>query len=862
MYRPLNLTETEWLEYKKEVIKPDRTWNLKMTIDLEDGTHLDLDENDIIADSLVFKEQSTCSSNIMVGSTFANSLNFSLVNNDGRFRQYNFANGKVAAIVSLYIPSLEKWAEVKLGTFVIQSAGKKYSTIPIQCMDAMCLFNRPLEDVNPIFPMSLKVLFQKVCLLANVSYSSELYDEIPGIILKDFDASKMSCRDFLANIGCLIGQNLRMSRANQLEGFWYEESDFTTTPDTRVNITVNDLTVHPTAVSVKSWDDSQFIPDEADTTYLMNFEKNPLIQNDDMAIIVMDKLNLLFTSVQYKIYNCQFIGDPTIQAGDTVTHNLVIEEQELYETVDSLVMSHEYHFRGTGTISAIGQTAEQDKQLTADAKKILEVEAKAAKDLNEGLTLAQQALLKQSNLLTESLALYGGTKYNADGQFVGYYMASEPIFAEDSIIAPDDSNVDPREDCYVWTYGQGVGVSDTGYFGVYSGIDKDKSIIARSLTADWIRAGVLSALDDTLQIDLSSGTQTLQAVEGWGQTVLDGIGVLLNYWNRNVTSSETDGPPKLAYLRITADADETDSSETKTVADLKLVWETYDGQMRTSMGHTIAHAPDGSTVDSYGEFSIKSSQPIHISPSLYYDEALLFDNIIMRRTKTASENTGIDFIIAPDSLPSETIEEPEPPKLEEVPEGQVNLLPNPGFEEAIVYDDDDEYHENGYLQDDRYIEPWNNYHGDLDPDAYYIENQDFDLIHSGNCALVFNPSISFIYLTLETLEKIGIYDKDIYIGFWIKGEDATRNALLYTGVYPTAENLVEHLEISTTKEWQYFSTIVPKLDRTMVLGLYYIFNTTTSIDDFYFYDAQGYSKEQWDAYVLKDWPDYIIEEEN
>lgn len=59
--------------------------------------------------------------------------------------------------------------------------------------------------------------------------------------------------------------------------------------------------------------------------------------------------------------------------------------------------------------------------------------------------MTQQAMLNQSNLLTESLALYAGIKYDQQGRLVGYYMASEPIFADDNIILPDDSNVDPRE---------------------------------------------------------------------------------------------------------------------------------------------------------------------------------------------------------------------------------------------------------------------------------------------------------------------------------------------------------------------------------------------------------------------------------
>ena len=86
--------------------------------------------------------------------------------------------------------------------------------------------------------------------------------------------------------------------------------------------------------------------------------------------------------------------------------------------MESLIMSHEYRFRGLGKIAALGKTAEQDRQLSAEAKKILDVQMQAAKDLNEGLNFTQQSILNQSNLLTESLALYPGIKYDAQGRII------------------------------------------------------------------------------------------------------------------------------------------------------------------------------------------------------------------------------------------------------------------------------------------------------------------------------------------------------------------------------------------------------------------------------------------------------------
>lgn len=822
MYRPSNLTPDQFLIFRCEVEKPDRTWSLEITVDLDDGTHLDLYDNDVVANSLVFKEQSTCSDGIMVGSTFSNSLDFSLMDPKGLYRQYNFLNATVSPIVKMYLPQYDVWAEIRLGTFMVESVGKKNSTIPLKCMDFMCKFNRSLCETKPIFPMPLRLLFQKVCTLAGVTYTSDLYNQIPDITINEFDTEKLTCRDFLAHLGCLIGKNLRMSRTNQLEAFWYGNYQHTTAPDTRISLTLDDLEVQPTAVVIKDWDGKEHASENADTSYLITFDTNPLIQNDEIAESVLMDLSSRLTAVQYRTYDCQFIGNPIIQAGDTVVHNAVMNEQQGNNLVESLIMSHEYRFRGLGKIAALGKTPEQDRQLTAEAKKILDVQIQAAKDLNKGLSLAQQELLNQSNLLTESLALYPGIKYDPQGRIIGYYMASEPIFPENNIILSDDSNVDAREDCYVWKYGVGgIGVSDTGYFGTYSGFSKDKSIIARTITADWIRTGVLSAMDGTLQIDLESGQQIIQALDGWGQTVLDGIGALFKYWNKNVTSAETDGHPPLAYLLITADADETSSTESQINADLKLVWQTYDGKKRTSIGHTLIHATNGSEIESFLPFEIKSDDPIHVAPSLYYDESLLFDNIVMRRTNSVKGNTGVDFLIVPNSIP-----------IIPIPNNQVNLMINPGFEQNT-------------------LNPWT-----VPVNSFWFLTNYSAHVHSGTYALRCEATTpNTMYLTSDVVSQLGMYNHRTYIGFWLKAnqiqEPENYGIYLRSGlsIYDNSTTYIQAK--SDGSEWTYASAIIPPLQDERILIIYSSSRNGYAIDDFYVYDAQGYSLEQWDDYVAR-----------
>ena len=126
--------------YKTQVKAPTREWAIKLSLTLDSGITYNLTEKDIETSTFTFQESSTCGSTIQVGSVYANSLDFSLINSDGKYNNDNFQDATVSAQVGLKLPDgTYEW--VPLGTFYVSSTGKKLSTLAINCMDGMYKLN-------------------------------------------------------------------------------------------------------------------------------------------------------------------------------------------------------------------------------------------------------------------------------------------------------------------------------------------------------------------------------------------------------------------------------------------------------------------------------------------------------------------------------------------------------------------------------------------------------------------------------------------------------------------------------------------------------------------------------------------------
>lgn len=479
--------------YKTQVKAATRDWAIKLALSLDSGETYELTEQDIESGTFTYQESSTCSDTIQVGSVYSNSLDFSLINKDGRFNEDNFQDAVVTPQIGLQLPD-GTWEYIPLGKFNVYDPGKKLSTISMHSLDNMYKLNTPFSAVNIQYPINVAALVVGICDHCVVPISAQLTTELMslGITLNSFDPGDATCRDILGYVGCLLGKNLRFNRLGILESFWYNTSiDSTTDADTRNTGDFSDFKVNITGVRLSDNAGTEYW--KGDSSLVAQLDSNPLIQNEEVAQETLLRVYTALTSVTYRPYTITYMGDPAIQAGDYVKHLRASGDLE------SIVMTSVFCFHGSATLSAVGTTAEQTRQATNATKQVQQVAAQARVDLNQGLRSLESTMALQSDLITQALGFYPKIVYDEDGRIKAVYMMSTP-------------NSTPTTLVWAITSG-GIGVSHTGIEGPYtSSWTMDDSILANTITANMISTGILQSVDGTaFYLDLDNGVLRMDA---------------------------------------------------------------------------------------------------------------------------------------------------------------------------------------------------------------------------------------------------------------------------------------------------------------------------------------------------------------
>lgn len=479
--------------YKTQVKAATRDWAIKLALSLDSGKTYELTEQDIESGTFTYQESSTCSDTIQVGSVYSNSLDFSLINKDGRFNEDNFQDAVVTPQIGLQLPD-GTWEYIPLGKFNVYDPGKKLSTISMHSLDNMYKLNTPFSAVNIQYPINVAALVVGICDHCVVPISAQLTTELMslGITLNSFDPGDATCRDILGYVGCLLGKNLRFNRLGILESFWYNTSiDSTTDADTRNTSDFSDFKVNITGVRLSDNAGTEYW--KGDSSLVAQLDSNPLIQNEEVAQETLLRVYTALTSVTYRPYTITYMGDPAIQAGDYVKHLRASGDLE------SIVMTSVFCFHGSATLSAVGTTAEQTRQATNATKQVQQVAAQARVDLNQGLRSLESTMALQSDLITQALGFYPKIVYDEDGRIKAVYMMSTP-------------NSTPTTLVWAITSG-GIGVSHTGIEGPYtSSWTMDDSILANTITANMISTGILQSVDGTaFYLDLDKGVLRMDA---------------------------------------------------------------------------------------------------------------------------------------------------------------------------------------------------------------------------------------------------------------------------------------------------------------------------------------------------------------
>lgn len=391
------------LSYMKQVLSNSREWDMYIDVTLVDGTALHLTKENISLGTPLLKEGATCSDTIQIGSTYSNSFEFIILNNNGQYSDYDFYKAKIEPYSGLYVPTLDEitgevlyWEceYIPLGVFWVLENVKKLSTIPIVCFDRMSLTNKVFDFSTLVFPTDCATIFNEVVTQCELTASDSLVEEIAQLEypINSLLTNDPTCRDILAGFGIMLQKNLRFSRAGVLESFWYAaeyagEAIYrgATSKSNRVgNSSYGDNQISITGVYLEDAYGNTFSVGTEE--YAVELPTSPIIQGSDMAIPILEAALTVLQSVAHRPSTITYSGDPAIQAGDVLVH-----EDTPIGTITLPVMRLVYKFAGTGTLESLGTDSATQGQKSSTDKKLKKAFARADQDKSELATMISQS---------------------------------------------------------------------------------------------------------------------------------------------------------------------------------------------------------------------------------------------------------------------------------------------------------------------------------------------------------------------------------------------------------------------------------------------------------------------------------------
>lgn len=214
--------------YKQKIANGDtRIFHVKIDLTLADGTVFDggtghypsITDADILSDSFKLLSASSGDSSFDIGSAIIGKCEFSLINFDDQWLNYDFFNA--TAVVWVKLDGDSEYH--RIGFYTVDEPVYAGSIVQLELLDNMYLFDRPLEDVGLTFPVKIGMAVQAVCTHCGVVLDDPQFHCYAEWLYKEPE-DDMSCREFIqycAMWGCNF---CTMTSTGSLSLRWYNTS--------------------------------------------------------------------------------------------------------------------------------------------------------------------------------------------------------------------------------------------------------------------------------------------------------------------------------------------------------------------------------------------------------------------------------------------------------------------------------------------------------------------------------------------------------------------------------------------------------------------------------------------------------------
>ena len=514
-------------QLKKESIT-NRNYYVTANVTLSDGTTLKLGKKDFYLSGNSFVD-SADSGDFPVGVAIEKTASLSLVNDDGRFDNYNFNGARFVIFLNLQLS--DKLETIKRGTYIVSKKPATASEISLSLLDKMHNTDKTY-DSNLSFPCTIKELLSECCRQCNITLGDATFPNADFQVQQS--PSNATYRTVIGMCAGIAGGNARIDENDLLRIITFNKA-FT-------NTTIYD------GGTVKNWTNG----DDLDGGTLNPWTTGTVIDggtldnNDYHALFSIQNLqydvdDVVVTGVKYEEDEAEYMSGQdgyvitidnqllsgNAQAGVEAIGNQLIglrmrpfscdgiangyatfgDPVEFIDTKNRVFRSFatnvEFVFGGSTSWSCSAKSAEEDaSEFIGEQQAAVE---QAKKDAEKKLSAYDVKLKQMNELAANTLGFYYTEEVQADGSTISY-RHDKPTLADSKVIYK--TSVD------------GFFLSADGGQTWKAGFDSNGDAVLNILYAigiqsEWINTRGFTAKDNsgntTLRIDADTGAVDIVA---------------------------------------------------------------------------------------------------------------------------------------------------------------------------------------------------------------------------------------------------------------------------------------------------------------------------------------------------------------
>lgn len=525
----------------KEESLTNRNYYVTANVTLSDGTTLKLEKKDFFlsGNSLV---DSADSGDFPVGVAIEKTASLSLVNDDGRFDNYNFNGARFVIFLNLQLSN--KLETIKRGTYVVSKKPATASEISLSLLDKMHNADKTY-DSNLSFPCTVRELLSECCQQCNIVLGDATFPNSNFQILQS--PSNTTYRAVIGMCAGIAGGNARIDENDLLRIVTFDKAftsaiiydgetakDWTNGDDLdggtlnpwTTGTVIDGGTLNPwttgtvidggtlsksdyhTLFSIQNLqydvDDIvvtgvKYIEDESEYMsgregYVITVDNQLLSGNAQAGV---EAIGNQLIGLRMRPFSCDGIANGYVTFGDPV--EFIDTKNRVFR---SFVTDIEFVFGGSTTWSCNAKSAEEDaSEFIGEQQAVVE---QAKKDIEKKLSAYDIKLKQMNELAANTLGFFYTEEMQEDGSVITY-RHDKPALADSKIIYK--TGVD------------GFFLSVDGGQTWKAGFDNNGDAVLNILYAigiqsEWINTRGFTAKDNkgntTLRIDADTGAVTLE----------------------------------------------------------------------------------------------------------------------------------------------------------------------------------------------------------------------------------------------------------------------------------------------------------------------------------------------------------------